>query len=84
MFSTPKLFSYANLILNFIIFHIFKIKWSNSFHVLAPKIKNPGSALLEMTRANEFKQFDELSICKKLRSILVVRRPRTIKWFAGN
>jgi hypothetical protein len=52
---------------------------------LAPKIKkNPGSALLEMTRANEFKQFDELSICKKLRSILAMRRPRTIEWFAGN
>jgi hypothetical protein len=51
---------------------------------LAPKIKNPGSALLEMTRANEFKEFDELSICKKLRSILAVRRPRTIEWSARN
>jgi hypothetical protein len=51
---------------------------------LAPKIKNPGSTLLEMTRANEFKQFDELSICKKLRSILAVRRPRTIEWSTGN
>jgi hypothetical protein len=46
--------------------------------------KNLGSSLLEMTRANEFKQFDELSICKKLRSILAVRRPRTIEWSVGN
>jgi hypothetical protein len=37
-----------------------------------------------MTRANEFKQFDELSICKKLRPILAVRRPRTIEWSVGN
>jgi hypothetical protein len=37
-----------------------------------------------MTRANEFKQFDELSICMKLRSILAMRRPRTIEWSAGN
>jgi hypothetical protein len=51
---------------------------------LAPKIKNPGSALLEMTRANKFKEFDELSICKKLRSIIAVRRPRTIEWSARN
>ena len=50
------------------------------FHVLAPKIQNP----LEITRANEFKEFDELSICKKLRSILAVRRPKTIEWSTGN
>ena len=46
--------------------------------------KNPSSALLKMTRANEFKQFDELSICKKLKSILAMRRPRTIEWSARN